>query len=308
MNKYTYPLVSVIVNCYNSEAYLKEALDSVYAQTYTNWEIIFWDNASTDSSADIAKSYDTKLRYFRGDETIMLGAARNLAISEANGELIAILDCDDIWLPQKLEKQVPHFYQLNIGLSYSNVLYFNNYGKSFYLYKKDMPGGKLFSDLLQSYFLCISSVIVRKSALDSLGELFDRRFGMIEEMDVFCRIAHDWDCAYASDVLARYRVHGSSDTWKKFEKIAFEYELLLHKFIAIYPDFEIDYPLESLCLKQMTLYYNVTSALLSGDSGLARNRLKGKCARSKKLWMLFLFTLLPATVFQYLYKKRKLLI
>ena len=59
------PLISVIMNCYNGEAFLKNAIDSVYAQTYKNWEIIFWDNASTDTSADIALSYDKKINYFK---------------------------------------------------------------------------------------------------------------------------------------------------------------------------------------------------------------------------------------------------
>ena len=58
------PLVTIIMNCYNGEKYLKEAIDSVYNQTYDNWEIIFWDNASTDKSAEIAKSYNSKIRYF----------------------------------------------------------------------------------------------------------------------------------------------------------------------------------------------------------------------------------------------------
>ena len=58
------PFVSVIINCYNSEKFLREAIDSVYSQTYKNWEIIFWDNQSTDESAKIAKSYDEKIIYF----------------------------------------------------------------------------------------------------------------------------------------------------------------------------------------------------------------------------------------------------
>src|SRR3989338_4134513 len=77
------PLVSVIMNCRNGERYLREALDSVYAQSYTNWEIIFWDNASTDGSADIAKSCGPKLRYFKSEQSFPLGKARNLAIAEA---------------------------------------------------------------------------------------------------------------------------------------------------------------------------------------------------------------------------------
>ena len=68
MNKKGQPLVSVIMNCYNGEKYLREAIDSIYAQTYTNWEIIFWDNASTDNSAEIAKLSDSRLKYFYGEE------------------------------------------------------------------------------------------------------------------------------------------------------------------------------------------------------------------------------------------------
>ena len=103
------PLVSIIMNCWNCEKYLREALDSVYAQTYPHWEIIFWDNASTDQSGEMARSYDHRLRYFKGEVTIPLGAARNKALEQAKGEFIAFLDCDDAWLPEKLEKQIPLF-------------------------------------------------------------------------------------------------------------------------------------------------------------------------------------------------------
>ena len=74
------PLVSIIMNCYNSDHFLREAIESVYDQTYSNWEIIFWDNASTDSSPEIAKSYDDRLKYFRNNTTTNLGMARKLAI------------------------------------------------------------------------------------------------------------------------------------------------------------------------------------------------------------------------------------
>ena len=67
------PLVSVIMNCYNSDQYLQEAIESIYAQTYSNWEIIFWDNASIDDSAKIAKSYDERIKYYLASETTSLG-------------------------------------------------------------------------------------------------------------------------------------------------------------------------------------------------------------------------------------------
>ena len=109
MSENSLPEVSVIMNCYNCSKYLKEAIDSVYAQTYQDWEIVFWDNASSDNSAEIAKRYNNKLKYFHAEITIPLGQARNRAIEKAKGKYIAFLDCDDVWLPEKLEKQVKVF-------------------------------------------------------------------------------------------------------------------------------------------------------------------------------------------------------
>src|SRR5512146_2873876 len=103
------PTVSVIMNCYNSARYLREAIDSVYAQTRGDWEIVFWDNRSTDESASIARSYDDKLKYFLGSEFMPLGAARNMAVQASRGEYLAFLDCDDLWAPEKLAKQIPLF-------------------------------------------------------------------------------------------------------------------------------------------------------------------------------------------------------
>src|SRR3989304_6187690 len=101
--------VSIIMNCLNCAKYLREAIDSIYAQTYKDWEIIFWDNASTDDSAVIAGNYDGRLRYFRDEEVVPLGKSRNLAMEKAGGEYIAFLDCDDKWMPEKLERQIPLF-------------------------------------------------------------------------------------------------------------------------------------------------------------------------------------------------------
>ena len=91
------PTVSVLMNCLNGARYLREALDSVYAQTYTDWEIVFWDDASTDESAKIAKSYGKKVHYFRGLGGMPLGYSRNCALEKVRGHRVAILDCDDQW-------------------------------------------------------------------------------------------------------------------------------------------------------------------------------------------------------------------
>jgi len=85
------PKISVIMNCYNGARFVKEAIDSVYAQTFKDWEIVFWDNASTDGTAEIARSYDSRLRYFRAERNTPLGRARNLAMERATGDWIAFV-------------------------------------------------------------------------------------------------------------------------------------------------------------------------------------------------------------------------
>ena len=86
----TKPLVSIIVNCYNGEKYLQDAINSIYAQSYQNWEIIFWDNLSTDKSAEIFKSFkDSRLKYYcASSHTSILYEARNYALEKVNGILL----------------------------------------------------------------------------------------------------------------------------------------------------------------------------------------------------------------------------
>ena len=111
------PLVSVIMNCFNGERYLRDSIDSVISQTYKNWEIIFWDNQSNDKSAKIFKNYkDDRLKYYCAPSHIeVLYRARNYALKKAKGEFIAFLDVDDWWLPEKLEKQIPLFDDPKVG-------------------------------------------------------------------------------------------------------------------------------------------------------------------------------------------------
>ena len=101
------PLISIIINCYNGERYLKNSIQSVLNQSYNNWELIFWDNKSTDGSKKIALSYkDKRVKYFFSKKFTGLYQARNLAIRKAKGEFICFLDTDDWWVKNKLLEQV----------------------------------------------------------------------------------------------------------------------------------------------------------------------------------------------------------
>ena len=96
-------LVSIIMNCHNGETFLREAIKSVLNQSYKKWELIFWDNNSTDKSAQIFKSFkDKRLKYFFRKRKVSLYESRNSAIKKAKGEFIAFLDADDLWCSNKL--------------------------------------------------------------------------------------------------------------------------------------------------------------------------------------------------------------
>ena len=211
------PLVSVIVNCRNGERYLRDALDSVFAQTYARWEIVCWDNASTDATGAIARSYrDDRMRYFRGDAPVPLGHARNLAVAESRGDLLAFLDCDDLWLPRKLERQVPLFLaDPSVGLVYSDTCFFNHRGAEARRFASVTPyRGRCFGRLLTDYVVSLETAMIRRAAFDGLDRGFDERFGMIEEWDLFVRIGLDWAVDFVPEVLGKWRVHASSWTWQ----------------------------------------------------------------------------------------------
>ena len=89
--------VSVIINCYNGEKFLEKAINSIYAQTFSDWEIIFFDNKSSDRSASIAKKFDRKLKYYCATKHISLGEARNEAILLCSGKWVCFLDVDDVF-------------------------------------------------------------------------------------------------------------------------------------------------------------------------------------------------------------------
>lgn len=272
LNTKNQPLVSVIMNCLNGERYLRGAIDSIYAQTYKDWEIIFWDNASTDNSAEIAKSYDGKLRYFRGDVTVPLYAARNLALREANGKYIAFLDCDDYWLPHKLERQVQIFEgNKSIGLVYSNVEILEGITAIRKMHTALQPSGKIFRQMLKHYNINIQTVVISRTALESLNEWFDDSLNLAGDTDLFLRIAHDWDVKYLPVVTARYREHGDNLSLKLAEDVPVEVEYIIGKFSNLYRDFIREYDPELIYLRMRLRKGLAVSKWKSGQNSEARS-------------------------------------
>lgn len=209
------PQVSVIMNCHNGASYLREALDSVYQQTFRDYEIVFWDNSSEDRSGEIALSYGDPLRYFLSEEFLPLGTARNAAIKRATGKYVALLDCDDIWLPEKLEKQLDLLASTpDLALVYTDAFLVDegNRVKEGSFFRQVEPfDGDVFWGLLtrnDNPIIC-STVMFKKDIFEQVGG-FRPDLTIAEEYDLFLRIACLRRMSYLSLPLARLRQYEGS--------------------------------------------------------------------------------------------------
>ena len=208
------PLVSIIINCYNGEKYLKEAIDSVLDQTYSNWEIIFWDNQSSDKSSKIFNSYkDQRLKYYYSKKHTLLYEARNLALKKSKGEFIAFLDVDDWWHSDKLKKQIPLFNNKNVGLVFGNFWQIRDrYKKVKKMYRKTLPKGWVLDSLLNEYVIGLLTIVVRKKALDTLSYPFDSRYHVCGDFDLSIRLSVKWKFDRIQEPIAFYRLHGNNES------------------------------------------------------------------------------------------------
>lgn len=209
------PRVTVLMNVRNGAPWLREALDSVLAQTFCDWEIVLWDDCSTDESAAIARSYnDSRIRYFLSPVDTPLGTARNQALQHVRGAWVAFLDQDDIWLPRKLEQQmalVDADTAATVGLIYGRTAEFfpNGRARDFDALHEftSLPEGRILSELFQkSCFIVMSSAMIRHEALLETGPV-PEDFQLISDFYFFVMVSRTWETRAVQNLVCRYRRH-----------------------------------------------------------------------------------------------------
>ena len=205
-----------------------------------------------------------------------LGEARNRAIQLSTGDFIAFLDCDDIWYCNKLEKQIPIFDDQKVGIVISNSIFFNQKGALKKLYKFEVPPqGQVFQDLINNYFISLETAVIRRTALNSLDHWFDDRFSMIEEYDLFIRLAYYWELKCIPAVLAKWRVHSSSWTWSRRKLFIEERKLFKEKLVNSFPQFTPkNFPKEYRSLDRLIAWEKSRDRWVSGDKKSAQKIIK----------------------------------
>jgi len=212
------PLVSVIMNCFNGEKYLCEAIDSVISQKYKNWELIFWDNLSEDSSAAIFNKYnDKRLKYFLSDKHTSLSEARALAIDKSKGEVITFLDVDDYWKEAILETQVALYKDDDVVFSCGNFYIITEHSKKRRVFKKGkIPSGYVLNNLLINYSVGLLTLAVRRSAYLNSGG-FSSDYHIIGDFDLVMRLAINGKMGSFQKPLAFCRKDGNNESILKVE-------------------------------------------------------------------------------------------
>jgi glycosyltransferase involved in cell wall biosynthesis len=289
------PLVSVIVNCFNGEQYLREALDSVSAQTVSEWEIVFWDNASTDGSGAIAREYAPRLRYFRAAETTPLGEARRLALQQARGEFLAFLDCDDAWLPGTLEHQLAAMRSGPVDVSYGGIIQVDASGRERGRVIPPARSGNLFAALLRQFDVYPPAMMIRKAALDETGLTFDPCVVASEEYCLLMQLAVTRQFRSISEPLAQYRIHDGALTSKSSERWAFEREYTLNRIIEQHRGIRERYAREFAEAFARARYYRARYHMSVGNRRAARDDLRPVVLQDFRYFALFCLLGLPVS-------------
>lgn len=222
------PLVSVIVPCYNMERYIAYTIESVEQQTYPNWELIIVDDASTDSTVDIIKSRqekNNKIRFYVKQQHSGIADTRNQCIRMAQGRFLAFLDADDVWHPEKLDRQLQFMMKHTVGFSYSSYDCIDELGKPLDKQVKAIDNLN-YDNYLHNTVIGCSTVMIDTAII---GEVVVPNFRTSEDTATWLDILKKGFLAYAIEQpLTSYRIRqhsassnklkASSDLWKVYRQ------------------------------------------------------------------------------------------
>lgn len=229
--------VSVVITCYNYAKFIGQAVDSVLAQTYSDFEVIIVNDGSTDHTDDVLKPYlsERKIKYIK-QENRGQANAKNNGIRNSTGRLIAFLDADDWWDKMKLEKLAARFSEENTGVVYSKSQIMDSNGIPLdWIYPEKTYSGRITEELFIDNFIPFSSAMIRRECFERAG-LFDESLGMGIDWDLWLRISRQYEFDVVDEPLLYYRMGHVNQMSKNMEVRMRCSDRIMEKFLSESPE------------------------------------------------------------------------
>lgn len=218
-------LVSIIMPSYNTAAYIKETINSVISQTYQQWELIIVDDCSTDNTDEIVGSFlkDSRIRYMKNERNSGAAVSRNRAIREARGKWIAFLDSDDLWMSEKLEKQIAFMKRNEYSFSYTSYEEIDVDGNSTGV---KVTGPKKITEIGMFNYCWLGCLTVMYDA-EKIGLIQIEDIKKNNDYAMWLKVCKKADCYLLDELLAKYRKGraGSVSTHSIGTMIGWHYKL-----------------------------------------------------------------------------------
>lgn len=282
------PRISIVTNSKNGEHYLPDLFNTIDAQTFSNWEHIFFDNNSSDNTESLCKERLNKIEYYNSNEDLPLSVARNIAISKCKGEYVAILDCDDLWDKNKLFAQIKIFEKYDhidlCSTDYSTLIN-NRVIKA----KKSEINQLTFKKMLNNYLVCHSSVMFKRLSLIKIDHLYDKELHIAHDKDLILRLVKNHNIYHITEYLTFWRFTNESLTNSRFDLLAKDNQYILNKYQKTIKNFNHDYKseiekLDSKIKFHLAIFYWINKDKIKLDKILKKN------IRKPKFFMLMIAT------------------
>ncbi len=273
------PIVSVIIPTYNAAHFILDTIKSVASQTMADFEVIVVDDSSSDDTLRIIRDFaglDRRIRCIPFEKRSGVSAARNAGIKESRGKYIAFLDHDDLWLPQKLEKQIELFNRdSDLGLVFSKeaIMTLDNKTVGISGGTGSARKGYIFKDLLCGYSISPSTVVIKREVFDTLDEWFPESMEMAEEADLFLRAAYVYKIDYCNEVLVKWRMHSGNDSSLRRSLLIKDLNSTLDRLKDKIPDFEKNYKKEIQRKRRLIAMDEIEILMSENNRKLAMNKI-----------------------------------
>ena len=244
-------LVSIIMPSYNTARYIKNSIDSVLAQTYKNWELLIVDDCSTDNTDEIIAQFnDSRIKYVKNEKNSGAAVSRNRALAQAKGKWIAFLDSDDLWAPEKLEKQLKFMAENGYAFSYTRYEEIDERGNA----TGSLVGGPKRITKTGMFNYCWPGCLTVMYNREVVGDIQIADIRKNNDYAIWLKACRKADCYLLPETLASYRKRGGSIS-------NHSYVALVKWHYKLYREAEGLNPISSLWITGRNLFFGVWKKL-----------------------------------------------